>query len=74
MKQIPEDFSIEKATELASTPTGKAILAYLQNQLGGDSAKIADAVRNGDLQSIEDKLQKIAGDPTFRAMLRGEKP
>ena len=62
-------FSIQEAMKFAQSPEGKALLSYLENTYGNQTAKLEQALKAGDSAAIRDQVNKMTLDPNLSKLL-----
>lgn len=70
MRKKYDDFSVQEAQRLASTPAGRQLLSLFQQQQG---AVYSDAVKddeNANMEKLKQSISAFMQDPKAKALLR----
>ena len=70
MKKNSQDFSIQKAKQLAQTPEGQQLMAMLQQTDSAQLHKATEAASAGNYQQAGTLLQALLSSPEARQLIR----
>lgn len=70
MQNNRNQFSMEDALKLASTPAGRELIALLQSAGGQDVEKAKQAAQKGDYTQAKNSLAEIMKSPKVQQLLR----
>ncbi len=70
MQNNRNQFSMEDALRLASTPAGRELIALLQSAGGQDVEKAKQAAQKGDYTQAKNSLAEIMKSPKVQQLLR----
>ena len=70
MQNKPDNFSMTDALRLANSPSGKQLIALLQQTGGDDLEQARQAAAKGDYESAKSNLSQILKSPQIQALLK----
>ena len=75
MEKKSQDFSVQEAKRLASTPEGQKLMSLLQQKDNGQLQKAMEAVSAGNYKDAGTMLQSLLASPEAQQLIRklGEK-
>lgn len=68
--QPSQDFSMEQAMVFASSPTGRKLLALMQQKGAHELNKAQSFAASGDMTSAKEAISSLLADPQIQALLR----
>ncbi len=69
MQNQPEQFSMQEAMRLASTPAGRQLFALLQQQNGDMLRQALNQAAAGDYANVQSTMAALLSDPAAQKLL-----
>jgi len=70
MEKNSQDFSVQKAKQLAQTPEGQQLMAMLQQKDSAQLQKAMEAASAGNYQQAGSLLQSLLSSPEARQLIK----
>lgn len=68
--QLPRDFSLQQAMDLAKSPMGKQLLSQLQQRGGADFQNAMAGASSGDMEKTKQAVSAMLADPSIQELIR----
>lgn len=70
MEKNSQDFSIEKARELAQSDAGRALYALLKKNNGPQLRQAMDQAAAGDMEQVKKTVESLLDSPDVQALIK----
>ena len=70
MSTGPQSFSIDDAKKIASTSSGKQLIALIKKAGNQDLQSVLEDAKSGDYETMRQKLEPLLASPEVQELLR----